>query len=64
MVAMWKTDLRIELSEEELLEKIDRETPQTVTLIHLVCDNLSVHHGKLVRAWLAPRGGGAGDGGR
>lgn len=37
----------------ELLEKIDRETPQTVTLIHLVCDNLSVHHGKLVRAWLA-----------
>lgn len=23
-----------------------------MTLIHLVCDNLSVHRGKLVRAWL------------
>lgn len=37
----------------ELLEKIDRETPAEVTLIHLVCDNLRVHHGKLVCAWLA-----------
>ncbi len=37
----------------ELLETIERETPETVTLIHLLCDNLSVHHGKLVRAWLA-----------
>lgn len=36
----------------ELLEKIDRETPATITLIHLVCDNLSVHKGKLVQAWL------------
>lgn len=36
----------------ELLEKIDRETPETITLIHLVCDNLSVHKGKLVQAWL------------
>jgi transposase len=23
-----------------------------VTIINLVCDNVSVHHGKLVRAWL------------
>jgi transposase len=37
----------------ELLEKIERETPETITLIHLVCDNLSVHKGKLVQAWLA-----------
>jgi hypothetical protein len=37
----------------ELLEKIDRDTPGPVTHIHLLCDNLSVHHGKLVRAWLA-----------
>jgi hypothetical protein len=37
----------------ELLEKIDRETPSLCTLIHLVCDNVSTHHGKLVRAWLA-----------
>jgi hypothetical protein len=36
----------------ELLEKIERDTPETVTLIHLVCDNLSVHKGKLVREWL------------
>jgi transposase len=36
----------------ELLEKIDQETPTTITLIHLVCDNLSVHKGKLVQAWL------------
>jgi hypothetical protein len=36
----------------ELLEKTDAETPETVTLIHLVCDNLRVHKGKLVQAWL------------
>lgn len=36
----------------ELLETIDRATPASVTLIHLLCDNVSVHHGKLVRAWL------------
>jgi hypothetical protein len=36
----------------ELLEKIEHETPETITLIHLVCDNLSVHKGKLVQAWL------------
>ena len=36
----------------ELLETIDRETDASVTLIHLVCDNVSTHHGKLVRAWL------------
>jgi hypothetical protein len=36
----------------ELLEKIDAETPTAITLIHIVCDNLSVHHGKKVRAWI------------
>jgi hypothetical protein len=36
----------------ELLEVIDRQTPASITLIHLVCDNISVHHGKKVRAWL------------
>jgi transposase len=36
----------------ELLEKIDAQTPVDVTLIHIVCDNVSVHHGKRVRAWL------------
>ena len=36
----------------ELLERIDRETPAEITLIHLVADNISIHRGKLVRAWL------------
>src|SRR5262249_48695090 len=36
----------------ELLEKIDCETPASVTRIHLICDNLSVHKGKQVRTWL------------
>lgn len=36
----------------ELLEKIDREAPSSVTIIYLVCDNVSVHHGKMVCAWL------------
>ena len=37
----------------ELLEEIDRTTPALITLIHLLCDNLSVHHGKQVQAWLS-----------
>jgi DDE superfamily endonuclease len=37
----------------ELLELIDRLTPASVTLIHLLCDNLSIHCGTLARAWLA-----------
>jgi len=37
----------------ELLEKINEMTPAEITCIHLVCDNVSIHHGKLVRAWLA-----------
>jgi hypothetical protein len=36
----------------ELLEEIDRATPATVTLIHVLCDNLSIHAGQLARAWL------------
>ena len=36
----------------ELLEQIDDDTPVSVTRIHVVCDNLSVHKGKLVQAWL------------
>jgi hypothetical protein len=35
-----------------LLEKIERTTPKRITIIHLVCDNVSVHHGKMVREWL------------
>jgi hypothetical protein len=37
----------------ELLEAIDRMTSASVTLIHLLCDNVSIHGGKLARAWLA-----------
>lgn len=37
----------------ELLETIDRQTPAEITLIHLVGDNVSMHKGKLTRAWIA-----------
>jgi transposase len=35
------------------LEQLDREIPATVKTIHLVLDNLRMHKGKQVRAWLA-----------
>ena len=35
-----------------LLEHLDRAIPATITTIHLLADNVSVHHGKLVRRWL------------
>jgi hypothetical protein len=35
-----------------LLEHLDQTLPPTVTTIHLLADNVSVHHGKLVRRWL------------
>jgi len=35
------------------LECLDAEIPASVTAIHLVLDNVSTHHGKLARAWLA-----------
>jgi transposase len=37
----------------ELLELIQRQTPDSVRRIVLVCDNLRVHPGELVRQWLA-----------
>jgi hypothetical protein len=37
----------------ELLDEIDRRAPAEITLIHLVCDNVITHKGKLTRAWLA-----------
>jgi len=36
-----------------LLEHLDQTIPASVTSIHLLADNVSVHHGKLVRQWLA-----------
>ncbi|HMB02124.1 MAG TPA: IS630 family transposase [Isosphaeraceae bacterium] len=35
------------------LEQLDREVPKTITTIHLVLDNLRMHKGKQVQAWLA-----------
>jgi transposase len=35
------------------LEQLDREIPATVTAIHVVLDNLRMHKGKQVQAWLA-----------
>ena len=37
----------------ELLEQLDRTMPAAVTRIHLLADNVSVHHGKMVQRWLA-----------
>ena len=34
------------------LEHLDRLIPAAVTTIHLICDNVSVHHGKAVQTWL------------
>ena len=36
-----------------LLERLDQTVPASVTTIHLLADNVSVHHGKLVQQWLA-----------
>jgi transposase len=35
------------------LEQLEREIPACVTVIHIVLDNLIMHKGKLVQAWLA-----------
>jgi len=35
------------------LEHLDRELPAHLTLVHLVLDNLRMHKGALVQAWLA-----------
>ena len=35
------------------LEQLDREIPETIATIHVVLDNLVMHKGKQVRAWLA-----------
>lgn len=37
----------------EFLEQLDREIPPEITVIHAVLDNLRMHKGKQVQAWLA-----------
>ena len=39
----------------QFLEHLDTEIPAPITLIHVVLDNLRVHKGKQVQAWLAER---------
>jgi len=34
------------------LEHLDAEIPPAITRIHLVCDNVSTHHGKEVQKWV------------
>jgi transposase len=34
------------------LEHLEAEIPERIKTIHLVCDNVSTHHGKEVRKWL------------
>jgi transposase len=36
----------------EFLEKLDRDIPEHITKVHLVMDNLRMHTGKQVQAWL------------
>jgi hypothetical protein len=36
----------------ELLEEVDERTPNRIRVIHLVCDNVSMHRGRLTQAWL------------
>jgi len=35
------------------LEHLDREVPEPIRTIHLVCDNVSTHHGQEVTRWIA-----------
>lgn len=37
----------------DFLEHVDRSIPGEITVIHIVCDNVSTHHGKKAKAWLA-----------
>lgn len=37
----------------EFLEQLEREFPASITTIHIVLDNLRMHKGKQVQAWLA-----------
>ena len=36
----------------QFLEILNKQIPSKITTIHIICDNLSVHHGKLVQKWL------------
>jgi transposase len=35
------------------LDRLDRDLPASITLVHLIMDNLVMHRGQLVQAWLA-----------
>lgn len=49
----WCAQRKRQLEYLEFLAQLDRDIPAGITVIHLLGDNVPVHHGKLVRAWLA-----------
>lgn len=36
----------------DFLEYLDKTIPAAITTIHIICDNVPMHHGKKVKAWL------------
>jgi hypothetical protein len=50
--SQWTAALEGQKEFIEFLDTLDREIPDHVTKIHLVMDNLRMHTGKQVQAWL------------
>lgn len=49
----WLTRRKRQVEFLRLLTLLDQSSPPSVTTLHLVLDNSSVHHGRQVQAWLA-----------
>jgi len=54
LVLVWGQTYERKRQEEFIffLEYLFKEIPSSITTIHLVLDNLSVHKGKKVKAWV------------
>ena len=54
LVLVWGQTYERKRQEEFIffLEYLNKEIPSSITTIHLVLDNLSVHKGKKIKAWL------------
>ena len=37
----------------DFFEYLDETIPKNITIIHIICDNVSTHHGKEVKKWVA-----------
>ena len=37
----------------DFFEYLDETIPKSITIIHIICDNVSTHHGKEVKKWVA-----------